>query len=74
MAGYDTSSTWGYITTLAYLSIPSSDLEELELDLRIPSSRFYSNPVAIEAELMSEVTTDIAVYPTISPTGIIVES
>lgn len=74
MAGYDTSSTLGYVTTLAYLSIPSDDLEELQLGLRIPSSRFYSNPVAIEAELMSEVNTGIANYPTIPPTGIIIES
>lgn len=49
-------------------------MDALQLGLRNTNSLFYSNPVAIEAELVSEVNPAIAVYPIVTPTGIIAVS
>lgn len=69
---YETSSSLGYITTLAYLKIPTNDVEELQLGLRNPNSPFYSNPMATEAELMSDVNPTIPVSPIVPPAGTII--
>lgn len=72
LAGYDTSATLGYNTTLAYLTIPDGDVEELQDQIRNGTSAFYSNPVALEAAIVQQVNADVDVYPVIPPTGVII--
>jgi hypothetical protein len=50
---YDTTTSMGYITTLALLYIPTDLLNQLAADLHTPFSPVYSNPDATTSTLMS---------------------
>ena len=57
----DTSHSLGYITTLAYAYIPQTMVDQLQLDIRNPSSRLYNNPDATVKTLMEQINQGIAI-------------
>ncbi|KAK8213597.1 multicopy suppressor of a budding defect [Zalaria obscura] len=60
---FDTSSDLDYITTLALAYVPSSLVDQLQLDLHTPVATIYSNPDSSTNTLMSKINPAIAILP-----------
>ncbi|KAH9812178.1 hypothetical protein Tdes44962_MAKER05819 [Teratosphaeria destructans] len=60
---YDTSSTQGYIKTLAQAYIPSALVTDLEQALHQPNSQLYCNPTSTVETLMSMIDPTIPLIP-----------
>lgn len=60
---YDTTSTLGYITTLAMAYIPSLMVETLSLDIHTAVSRVYTNPDDATSVLMNMINPAIPLIP-----------
>ncbi|KAF2774582.1 hypothetical protein EJ03DRAFT_347174 [Teratosphaeria nubilosa] len=60
---YDTSSTQGYIKTLAQAYIPSDMVTDLEQALHQPNSQLYCNPSSTVRTLMSMIDPTIPLIP-----------
>jgi hypothetical protein len=58
---YDTSASLGYITTLAMAWIPSKLVNELQMDIHLPSSKAYTNPDSSVNTLMSMINPTIPI-------------
>lgn len=52
---YDTTAQLGFITSQAILYIPTSSVELLRLDHKIPSSALYSNPNSLVYNMTSQI-------------------
>ncbi|KAK3318282.1 hypothetical protein B0H66DRAFT_231164 [Apodospora peruviana] len=55
----DTSISLGYITTIAILSYPSQMVDNLSMDIKIPSSSLYNNPDQLVYNLTMQINPGI---------------
>ena len=53
LRSFDTTSTLGYVTTLAILYVPSNQVNTKQLEVRTPNSAQYQNPNPTVKKLMS---------------------
>lgn len=60
---YDTTSTLGYMTTLAQAYIPGDLVNQMQLDLHQPNSNMYENPSPPVNTLMSFINPTLPMYP-----------
>jgi hypothetical protein len=69
---YDTTTTLGYITTLALIYVPTNMVDKLRINLHTPLSAFYQNSDASVSTLMGLINTaiDISVGSTIAGGGV----
>jgi len=67
----DTSQSLGYITTLAILTYPSSLIESLRMDIKIPSSSLYNNQEQLVANLTQQINPAIDVIIGSFPDGLV---
>lgn len=51
----DTTSSMGYISTLAIVTYPASMVETLRMDIKMPSSALYNNPEQIIYNLTKQI-------------------
>ena len=61
LRAYDTTVEYGYITTLAFVYIPSSSVSLLKSAVRSPGSLLYNNPDAGTKTLMSLINPAIPI-------------
>lgn len=66
---YDTSSTLGYITTLAMAYVPTGMVDTLALAITTPGSQLYNNPDSSVNTLMSMINPSIPLVAGGSSTG-----
>jgi hypothetical protein len=65
----DTTAQLGYITTLAMAYVPENMINALALDLHVPTSALYNNPVASVNTLMNFIDPSIPLTPGSTLTG-----
>ena len=58
---YDTIHSLGYVTTLAYVYVPQSLVNQLQLDVQNPSSPLYNNPDSTVHTLMGLINAAIPI-------------
>lgn len=58
---YDTTSSLGYMTTLAFVYIPSDKVRDLARAVDDPHSQLYSNPDGAVATIVGNINSDIPI-------------
>jgi len=56
---YDTQDALGYVTSLAVVTYPQSLVDQLRMDMHIPTAPLWQNPRALEFNMSLEINTAI---------------
>ena len=66
---YDTTQTWGYVTTIAKFNYPATLVDTLQMDIWSPSSELYNNPDAVVRNLTSLINPKIDLHGNVNNNG-----
>ncbi|ODA83078.1 hypothetical protein RJ55_01587 [Drechmeria coniospora] len=67
---YDTRRQWGYITTIAKLDYPATEVDRLQMDLWSANSAIYNNPDSIVQNLTALINPKIDIHGNLNGVGV----